>query len=63
MEGQLDKLDFLMQSLIKMSRLETGTFTLHPEEANLADTIARAMSAVWAGAEEKGIELEADCDP
>ena len=29
MEGQLDKLDFLMQSLIKMSRLETGTFTLH----------------------------------
>ena len=63
MEGQLDKLDFLMQSLIKMSRLETGTFALHPEEANLADTIARAMSTVWAGAEEKGIELEADCNP
>ena len=63
MEGQLDKLYFLMQSLIKMSRLETDTFALHPEEANLADTIARAMSTVWAGAEEKGIELEADCDP
>ena len=26
MEGQIGKLDFLMQSLIKMSRLETGTF-------------------------------------
>ena len=26
MEGQIGKLDFLMESLIKMSRLETGTF-------------------------------------
>lgn len=63
MAGQIDKLDFLMQSLIKMSRLETGTFTLHPEEARLSDTIAQAMSTVWAKAEEKDIELSADCDP
>ena len=35
MEGQIGKLDFLMQSLIKMSRLETGTFVLKPEEARL----------------------------
>ena len=41
MEGQIDKLDFLMQSLIKMSRLETGTFVLHPQEGRLADTIRR----------------------
>lgn len=58
MEGQIDKLDFLMQSLIKMSRLETGTFVLHPQEGRLADTIALAMSAVWA----KEISLSADCD-
>lgn len=62
MEGQIDKLDFLMQSLIKMSRLETGTFTLHMEEASLSDTIARAMSVVWAKAEEKEIQLFAECD-
>ncbi len=62
MEEQIDKLDFLMQSLIKMSRLETGTFTLHTEEARLADTIAQAMSGVWAKAEAKGISLSADCD-
>ena len=62
MEGQIDKLDFLMQSLIKMSRLETGTFTLHMEEARLADTVAQAMSTVWARAEAKGIALAADCD-
>ena len=63
MDGQIDKLDFLMQSLIKMSRLETGTFTLHMEEAHLSDTIARAMSTVWAKAEAKGIDLSAECDP
>ena len=59
---QLDKLDFLMQSLIKMSRMETGTFVLHMENARLSDTIAQAMSTVWARAEEKGIQLSADCD-
>ena len=62
MEGQIDKLDFLMQSLIKMSRLETGTFTLHMEEARLSDTIARAMSTVWGKAETKNIQLSASCD-
>ena len=58
---QTDKLDFLLQSLIKMSRLETGTFVLHPAEALLEDTIARAMSTVWAEADAKGIRLSADC--
>ena len=44
-----------------MSRLETGTFVLKPEEASLADTIARAISLVWAGAEKKEIALETEC--
>ena len=47
---------------IKMSRLETGTFTLHMEEARLSDTIAQAMSTVWAKAETKKIDLSAECD-
>lgn len=62
MSAQINKLEFLMQSLIKMSRLETGTFVLHPEEARLNDTIAQAMSTVLAKAEQKGISLSADCD-
>lgn len=62
MDGQIDKLEFLMQSLIKMSRLETGTFTLHMEECRLSDTIAQAMSTVWTKAEAKQIELSAECD-
>lgn len=63
MEAQMDKLDFLMQSLIKMSRLETGTFVLHLEKTRINDTIARAMSTVWAKAEQKGVSLSAECDP
>ena len=51
----------LMQSLIKMSRLETGTFVLHMKEAPLSETIARAMSGVWAAAERKHISLEVQC--
>lgn len=63
MDEQINKLDFLMQSLIKMSRLETGTFVLTPAEARLGDTIAQAMSTVWAKAEKKQIELTVDCAP
>ncbi|GFI15484.1 alkaline phosphatase synthesis sensor protein PhoR [Lachnospiraceae bacterium] len=62
MSVQISKLDFLMQSLIKMSRLETGTFVLHPEKARLSDTIAGAMSMILAKAEKKNIRLSADCD-
>ena len=51
-----------MQSLIKMSRLETGVFVLHMEETRLCDTIAGAMSIILAEAEKKNIQLLADCD-
>ena len=63
MASQINKLDFLMQSLIKMSRLETGTFVLHMEEAPLHKTIAQAISTVWAKADKKNIRLSADCAP
>ena len=62
MTVQIDKLDFLMQSLIKMSRLEIGVFVLHMEETRLCDTIAGAMSIILAEAEKKNIQLLADCD-
>lgn len=61
MASQINKLDFLMQSLIKMSRLETGTFVLYMEEAPLDKTIAQAISTVWAKADKKNIQLSADC--
>lgn len=61
MEAQINKLDFLMQSLIKMSRLETGTFALNPVESRLIDTIAQAMNTVWGKAEQKEIEISVAC--
>lgn len=63
MTAQIHKLDFLMQSLIKMSRLETGTFTLHIENASLYDTIAQALNGVWEVAARKDIRITVTCDP
>lgn len=63
METQIHKLDFLIQSLIKMSRLETGTFVLHPAEERLHETIAQAMSVIWGKAQQKNISLDVECDP
>lgn len=63
LEEQINKLDFLIQSLIHMSRLETGTFVLHPAEGRLHETIAQAMSTVWGKAEQKNIEISVECDP
>lgn len=62
MTGQINKLDFLMQSLIKMSRLETGTFTLHMEEGSLYNTIAQAVNGIWATADQKQIRIDVACD-
>lgn len=61
LNGQIEKLDFLMQSMIKMSRLETGIVTLSVKAASLYDTIVQALNVVLVKAEEKHIELSADC--
>lgn len=62
MSAQINKLDFLMQSLIKMSRLETGTFTLHMESGSLYNTIAQAVNGIWAKAGQKNIQIDVECD-
>lgn len=62
LSAQVRKLDFLMQSLIKMSRLETGTFALRLENAALYDTIAQAVSGVLPAANRKHIQIDVDCD-
>lgn len=62
MAVQVDKLDFLMQSLIKMSRLETGTFILHMEQNSLYNTIAQAVNGIWVKAEDKNVSIEVSCD-
>lgn len=61
LEGQAEKLRFLVESLVKASRLETGILTLHPKAAPLQPTLEEAAAQVAPKAEAKGIFLELDC--
>lgn len=61
LDGQVEKLDFLLQSMIKMSRLETGVITLAIRRTPVYGTVMQAMNIVLMKAEEKQIELSADC--
>lgn len=61
-EKQVDKLDFLLQSMIKMSRLETGTIKIQKTETLLADTLATAISAVVPKADSKNIQIHVEYD-
>lgn len=62
MNGQVDKLDFLLQSMVKMSRLETGTIKIQKENAPLAGTLAAAISNVVIKAEKKHIKIDVQYD-
>ena len=59
--SQTDKLEFLVQSMGKASRLEIGAVTLEKKDAPLLDTLAQAMSGIVCGAEQKGISVEVQC--
>lgn len=62
MERQTEKLDFLLQSMIKMSRLETGSMQIQKREVNLIDTLGHAVAALVPRAEKKQLRLSVDCD-
>lgn len=62
LEGQTEKLDFLLQSMVKMSRLETGMIHIRQQEVKLYETIAGAVGEIVPSAAKKGIELSVDCD-
>lgn len=54
---QAEKLNFLIRSLIKMSRLETGIVTLHPKEQKLDEMVLEAAAVCREKAVQKGLEL------
>lgn len=60
--GQLDKLDFLMQAMVKTSRLETGVISLEKKEQPIYDTLAAALGGILLSAEKKQIEVHVDCE-
>lgn len=61
MGAQTDKLDFLFQSLVKMSRLETGIISICRQDADLVQTLGQAVAAVVPQASKKQISLSVDC--
>lgn len=63
METQINKLDFLMQAMVKMSRLETGVITLSVSPAPIYDTVGLALAGIELPAEKKKIEVTVNCDP
>ncbi len=59
--GQLEKLDFLMQAMIKTSRLETGVISLERKVQPIYDTLAAALGGILLNAERKNVHVSVDC--
>lgn len=57
LNDQAEKLNFLIQSLIKISRLETGIISLIPRPGHLASLLNHAVSQVLPNAERKEITI------
>ena len=60
-KDQLDRLDFLLNALIRASRLETSMIRLTPENNKVLNTIAIAVNNVFQKAEKKRIEIRVNC--
>ena len=58
---QVDKLDFLIQSMIKTSRLEVGIIQLEPRQCSIYDTLANTLGSIFLMAESKHINIAVDC--
>ena len=63
MKSQLIKLEFLLDTLVKASRLETDMIRLEPENNRVLETLAAAVNNVMRKAELKNIEISVDCRP
>lgn len=57
LENQVKKLDFLIQSLVKLSRLETGILALHPRKSGVSQLLEEVEEQYMARAQEKGLYL------
>ena len=58
---QLDKLDFLIQGMVKTSRLETGVISLEQKQQPVYDTLAAALGGILLNAEKKQIDVQVEC--
>ena len=58
--AQALKMQWLMQNLLKTSRLENGIIRFQAENTGIKQTIARSVSAVYAQASRKNIEIRVE---
>ncbi len=56
--AQTEKLESLMEALVKSSRLETGMLAMHPERQAIGPMLRRAAEQYMPGAGEKRIQLK-----
>lgn len=63
MEEQTEKLDFLLQSMVKMSRLENGIIQIKKEKGKLQETLTAAVSQIVPAATKKEMTLRVSCEP
>ncbi|MCI9547352.1 MAG: HAMP domain-containing histidine kinase [Lachnospiraceae bacterium] len=57
LRGQADKLDFLIRSLVKLSRMESGLIHVHPGVASVSQLFQRLWQDYSGTAQEKGVTL------
>lgn len=57
--AQAEKLQALIEALVKTSRLETGILTLHPQPGEISAVVERAAAQYAPKASEKGVVLTA----
>lgn len=58
---QAEKLEFLMQALVKMSRLETGIISFEKEKISVTEIIAEGLAQISPAAENKNIDVRVNC--
>lgn len=59
--AQTEKLEFLMQSLMKMSQLESGIISLKKERISAAEIIVQGLAQIMPAAENKNISVDVNC--
>ena len=59
--AQTEKLEFLMQALVKMSRLETGIISFEKEKISAAEIIGESLVQIIPAAENKNITVQVNC--
>lgn len=62
LEKQVDKLAFLFQNMVKMSRLGIGVIRVEKKKKNLVETLSHAVSQIVPASAKKQIELYVDSE-